>query len=170
MWRVKYQHVTVILSGETMARLKEGTPFSDKRVPDHAIEMLRIALFKLFPPKTPDEWKDLSRYQGFLKPHWHFWFDLACHKMSNLIGRKTSLDWYARNDVEPTGQLTLQVPLGLMKWVEEISRSKRVTISEAAAYAIEYAYREVMPKKRARNTDRGRHNWRSVLRYVWGRN
>ena len=38
-------------------------------------------------------------------------------------------------------QVTLKIPIGLLRWIEKIAESNQTTIPEATIYAIEYGHR-----------------------------
>src|SRR5215208_748331 len=105
MGRTKFQPVTVTLSAATFGRLWQATLFK-KRVADQAVEMIRIALLALFPPRTPEEWKDKSRMQGAGRYRLLLYYDFARHLWHRLTGRGTDEGEYAAGGAGQSHQLT----------------------------------------------------------------
>jgi hypothetical protein len=169
MWRTKYQKVTVTLSATTFSRLEQSA-FNERRVADHAVEKIRVAIFEIFPPHKPDEWKDKSRYQGAWKHILLLWYDLICHVLRKWTGREVDRKKDDAHDVKQSFQLTLQIPTGLMKWIEEIARNKQTTIPEATVYAIEYGLQVLDSQGSPEEVDQKvRHTWRDIWRAIWSR-
>ena len=166
MWRAKYQKVTVTLSATTFSRL-EQTAFNKGRVADHAVEKIRVAIFELFPPRNPDDWRDKSRYQGAWKHILLIWYDLICHVLRKWTGRQINQEKYAANDAKQPFQLTLKIPMGLMKWIEEIARSRQMTIPEATVYGIEYGLQVLDSQGSPEEVDQKlRRTWRDIWRAI----
>jgi|SRR5215216_3426609 len=138
---VQYQEVNVTLSSATFSRLERGNPFNKRRVADQAIEVIRVALLTLYPPRTPEEWKDRSRYEGTGRHMLRFSYDLVCYLLRKLMGRNDDPDRYANHVPDQPGQITLKIPTGLMSWIEKLAHSRQSTIPEATVYAIEYGHR-----------------------------
>jgi hypothetical protein len=45
---------------------------------------------------------------------------------------------FAKHLSEQPVQIMLEIPIGLMRWIEQIARSKQISMPEATVYAIEY--------------------------------
>ena len=169
MGSVQYQEVNVTLSAPTFSRLEQANPFNKRRVAEQAIEAIRVALYTMYPPRTPEEWKDTSRFQRAGRPILLFWYDLACHLLRKLIGSDDP-GRYANDVSERPAQLTLKIPIGLVKWIQEIARGQRSTIPEATVYAIEYGLRVLDSQGGAEGVGEGlRRVWRDILRAIWKR-
>jgi hypothetical protein len=138
MRRVKYQEVSVTLSAATFSRLEQATPFNKSRVRDRAIEAISVALLTIYPPHTPEEWKDRSRFEGVARYQLLLSYDLICYSIRKWIGRNAEPEGYTIDGSELPVNLTLRIPTGLGKWIEQIAQSKRKTIPEATVYTIEY--------------------------------
>lgn len=166
MWRVKYQQVTVTLSAATLSSLEQAS-FDQRHAAEHAVARIRAAVFELFPPRTPDDWRDKSRYQGTCKHLLVVWYDLACHLLRRLVGRNIGQERRAA-EARQLYQLTLQIPIGLMRWVEEIARRRQLTIPEAAAYAVEYGSQMLASQGGPKEVDEKlRQTWRDIWRAMW---
>ena len=164
MRRIRYKKVNVTLSSATFSRLKRGNPFTP-RVNEQAIEAIRAAIFTLFPPHTPEEWKDRSRYQGALR-HALLWsYDIICYLLRKLTGRDDALGKNAGHVSQEPVQVTLKIPTGLMSWIEKIARSNQSTIPEATVYAIEYGFR-VFDSNRKDGAEGLRKLWREILQVI----
>ena len=135
---VQYQKVTVTLSASTFSRLEQSNPFNKRRVAEQAIEVIRVAVYTLYPPRTPEEWKDASRFQGFGKHFLLSCYDIVCCLLRKLMG--TNDEAVTHLSDEPV-QVTLKIPIGLLRWIEKIAQSNQTTIPEATVYAIEYGHR-----------------------------
>jgi hypothetical protein len=134
-----YQEVKVTLSAATFSRLEQGNPFNKRRVADQAIEAIRVAVYTMYPPRTPEEWKDRSRFQGAVKSVLLIWYDLVCYLLRKLISRH---DEFGANHVsDQPAQITLKIPIGLMSWIDQIAHSRQSPIPDATVYAIEYGLR-----------------------------
>jgi len=168
MWRVQYQQVTVTLSAATINRL-EREPFNKARVADHAVEKIRLALFTIFPPRTPAERKDRSRMQGFVRYAILTLYDGVCFVWRNWTGRTAGQESYAaRASAEPIN-LTLNIPTGLVKWIEEIARRRQSTVPDATVYAIEYGIWLDSQGGAEEAGQRLRQEWHDFLRAIWKR-
>jgi hypothetical protein len=169
MSRTKYQPVTVTLPAATFSRLWQGTIFK-RRVADQAVEMIRIALLALFPPRTPEEREDKSKMQGAGRHMLLLYYDFARHLWRRLMGRETSEGGYAAVGTGQSYQLTLMVPAGFMRWIEEVARGRQMSVPDAAAYAVEYGLRVLDSQGSAADVNQGlRQVWRDILRAVWRR-
>ena len=135
---VQYEEITVTLSASTFSRLEQSNPFNKRRASEQAIEVIRIALYTMYPPRTPEESKDTSRFQGSGRHILITCYDIVCCLLRKLVGR----DDEAPNHVsgEPV-QVTLKIPIGLLRWIEKIAQTNQSTIPEATVYAIEYGHR-----------------------------
>ena len=174
MSRTKFQTVTVTLPAATFRRLRQGAinKASSRRVADQAVEMIRIALLALFPPRTPEDWKDKSRMQGAGRHMLLLYYDFARHLWRRLTGRETDEGEYAAGGAEQSYRLTLMIPAGFMRWIEEVARGKQMSIPDAAAYAVEYGFRVLDSRgsDEARDANQNlRRAWREILRAVWKR-
>ena len=169
MSRTKYQPVTVTLPAATFGRLWQGTLFK-RRVADQAVEMIRVALLALFPPRTPEDRNDKSRMQGAGRHMLLLYYDFARHLWHRLTGRETDEGEHAAGGAERSYQLTLKVPAGFMRWLEELARGRQVSVPDAAAYAVEYGLRVLDAQGSAADVNQGlRQVWRDILRAVWRR-
>ena len=161
---VQYQKVNVTLSAATFSRLEQAAPFNKRRVADQAIEAIRAALFTIYPPHTPEEWKDRGRYQGAGRYTLLVCYDFVCYFLRNWTNTDADPERYPKHASEQPAQITLRIPIGLMKWIEEISRSQRSSISEATVYAIEYGLRVLDSQGSADEAREGlRKVWRDIL-------
>jgi hypothetical protein len=170
MSRTKFQPVTVTLSAATSRRLWQATLFK-RRVADQAVEMVRIALLALFPPRTAEDWNDKSRMQGAWGYSLLLFHDFARHLWHRLTGRGADEGEYAAGAAGQPHQLTLMVPAGFMRWIEEIARGRRMSVPDATVYAIEYGLRVLdSGGSDADEVNQSlRRAWREILRAVWGR-
>jgi hypothetical protein len=169
MWKSSYQKVPVVLSSTTFSRLEKAA-FNQRRVADHAVERIRVAIFEMFPPRGPDDWKDKSRYHGAWRYSLVLSCDLICHVLHKLIGREANREEYDAGDAESSVQLTLKIPTGLMKWIAEIAREMQMTIPEATVYAIEYGIRVLDSKgSPEEKEEKLRQSWRDIWRAIWSR-
>lgn len=167
MRRIRYKKVNVTLSSTTFSRLERGNPFK-RRVNEQAIEAIRAAIFTLFPPHTPEEWKDRSRYQGTLR-HALLWsYDMICYFLRKLTGRDDALGKNANHASPAPVQISLKIPIGLMSWIEKIARSNQSTIPEATVYAIEYGFR-VFDSNRKDGAEGLRKLWRDIFQAIFKR-
>lgn len=133
---VSYQDVSVSLSAATRSRLEQSNPFNKDRVREQAVEAIRVALYMIYPPRTAEDWKDRTRFQGAGKTFLLFGYDIFSYLRRRLIGSNEPERYSEVSD--QSGQVTLHIPNGLAKWIEEIARDHRITIPEATVYAIEY--------------------------------
>lgn len=164
---VRYQEVDVTLSAATFSRLERGNPLK-RRVNEQAIEAIRAAVFTLFPPRTPEEWKDRNRYQGTLR-HALLWaYDMICYLIRKLTGGDDALGRNANHGSQQPVQITLKIPTGLMSWIEKIARSNQSTIPEATVYAIEYGFR-VFDSNRKDGAGGLRKVWREIFQAIFKR-
>ena len=138
MGPVKYQEVNVTLSAATFSRLQQRNPFNKRRVADEAIEAIRVALFTMYPPRTPEEWKDRSRYHGTGRYMILVSYDLVCYSLRKWTNMDADPESFAKHLSEQPVQIMLEIPIGLMRWIEQIARSKQISMPEATVYAIEY--------------------------------
>jgi len=138
---VQYQEVNVTLSAATYARLKQGDPFSKRRVAEQAVEAIRVAIYTMYPPRAPEEWKDSSRYQGAERHILLFWYDLVSYLLRRLMGPDDDPGRDANHISDQPAQITLKIPIRLLQWIEKIARSNQSTTPEATVYAIEYGLR-----------------------------
>jgi hypothetical protein len=99
---MRYQEVDVTLSAATFSRLEQGNPFNKRRVADQAIEVIRVALYTMYPPRTPEEWKDRSRFQGARRQFLLVCYDSACYMLHKLVGRGDENKKYAKACLGPT--------------------------------------------------------------------
>jgi len=66
-------------------------------------------------------------------------------------------------------QVTLKIPIGLLRWIEKIAISNQSTIPEATVYAIEYGLRVLDSQGGAEGVGDLRKLWRDILRSIWKR-
>jgi hypothetical protein len=133
----RYHEVTVTLSSATFSRLERGNPFNKRRVAEQAIETIRVAVYSMYPPRTPEEWKDKSRYEGVGRLVLLYFYDLFGYSLRRLLGRDEAVNHVS----DEPAQITLQIPIGLLHWIEKIARSNQSSIPEATLYAIEHGLR-----------------------------
>ncbi|MFN2454365.1 MAG: hypothetical protein ABR577_09105 [Pyrinomonadaceae bacterium] len=153
----------------TFSRLEQAV-LNKRRVADHAVEIIRVAIFDIFPPHKPDEWKDKSRHHGAWRHMLILWYDIICHVLRKLIGREGNREEYDDNNTKQSFQLTLKIPTGLMKWIEEIAQNRRMTIPEAAIYAIDYGIQVLSSQGSPEEVDeKSRQAWRDIWRAIWSR-
>jgi hypothetical protein len=141
------QEVDVTLSAATFSRLERGNPFK-RRVNDQAIEAIRAAVFTIFPPRTPEEWKDRNRYQGTLRTILLWSYDMICYLVRKLIGKDEGLGRNANQVSQEPVQITLKIPTGLMSWIEKIARANQSTIPEARSMQSSTDFACLIPKVR----------------------
>ena len=163
-----YQEVNVTVTSATFSRLKQGNPFNKRRVAEQAIEVIRVAVYAMYPPRTPEEWKDRSRYQGAGRHILLFWYDLVCYLLSRLMDRDDD-PGNANHVSDQATHLTLKIPNGLLNWIEKIARSRQSTIPEATVYAIEYGLRVLDSQGGADGVKRLRRVWRDIFHAIRGR-
>ena len=161
---IRYQKVDVTLSATTFFRLERGNPFK-RRVNEQAIEAIRATVFTLFPPRTSEEWKDRSRYQGSLRTILLWSYDMICYLMRKLTGSANALGRNANHVSQQPVQITLKIPTGLMSWIEKIARSNQSTIPEATVYAIEYGFR-VFDSNSKDGVEGFRRVWRDIFQAI----
>jgi hypothetical protein len=133
--------------------------------------MIRIALLTLYPPRTPEEWNDKSRMQGAGRHILLLSYDFAGHVLHKLTGRETDEGEYVADGAKQSCRLTLMIPAGFMRWIEEIARGRGVAVPDATAYAVEYGLRVLDSQgSSAGDVNRNlRRAWREILRAVWNR-
>ncbi|HSE24962.1 MAG TPA: hypothetical protein VLB68_25100 [Pyrinomonadaceae bacterium] len=158
---VRYQDVTVTLSAATRSRLEQSNPFNKDRVSEQAVEAIRVALYTIYPPRTAEDWKDTTRFQGVGKTFLLFGYDIFSYLRRRLFGSNEP-ERYPEVS-ERSGQITLQIPNGLVKWIEQISHDHRTTIPEATVYAIEYGLKVLETQPDVDREGLGRI-WRDIFR------
>ncbi len=157
---VHYQKVNVTLSAPTFSRLEQSNPFNKRRVAEQAIEVIRVAVYTIYPPRTPEDWKDASRFQGFGRHFLLSCYDIVCCLLRKLVGSDDEAVTHVSN--EPV-QVTLKIPTGLLRWIEKIAQSNESTIPEATVYAIEYGHRVLDSQEGSEGVkDLGRL-WRNIF-------
>jgi hypothetical protein len=160
----------VTLSAATFSRLERATPFNKRRVADQAIEAIRVALYTMYPPRTPEEWKDRSRFQGAGRHLLLVGYDLVCSLLRKSTNTDADPGRSANHVSEQPVQITLKIPIGLVRWIEKIARSQQSTLPEATIYAIEYGLRVLDSQGGAEGGgERLRRVWRDILRAIWKR-
>lgn len=137
----QYQEVNVTLSSATFSRLEQGNPFNKRRVAEQAIAAIGVAVNTLYPPRTPEEWEDSSRYQGTGRHVLLLWYDMLFYLLRRLMGRNDQPGGAGLRVSGDAVQITLKIPLGLLGWIEKLARDNQSTIPEATVYAIEYGLR-----------------------------
>jgi hypothetical protein len=167
MGSVQYQEINVTLSAATFLRLEQASPFYKRRVADQAIKEIRVALYTMYPPRTPEEWNDRSRLQGAGRHMLLVWYDLVCYLLRKWTNTDADPERYAKHVSHQPAQIMLKIPIGLVTWIEKIARSKQSTIPEATVYAIEYGLRVMDSQGRAEEVREGfRRVWRHILRAI----
>lgn len=158
----QYQKVIVTLSASTYSRLEQANPFSKHRVAEQALEVIRVALYTMYPPRTPEEWKDTSRFQGSGRYFLLSCYDIVCYLLRKLVGGNNESSAISDNPV----QLTLKIPIRLMTWIEKIARSNQSTIPEATVYAIEYGHRVLDSQGDSEGMKDPRRVWRDIFHEI----
>lgn len=165
MGSVRNQEINVTLSAATFSRLQQAKPFNKGRAADQAIEVIRAALYTMYPPRTPDEWKDGRMFQGTGRHILLSCYDVVCYLLRKVMGRDDDRGRYATEVAEPFVELTLKIPTGLVHWIEKVAQDQASTIPEAAVYAIEYGHRVLD----SQDPMEGRKIWRDIRRAIWKR-
>lgn len=166
----EHQKIKVTLTAATFSRLERGNPFNKRRVGDQAIEAIRVAVLTLYPPRSPQEWKDRSRYAGAGRTILFLWYDLVCYLLRKLMGRSDALGASANHVSDQPVQITLKVPIGLVNWIEKIAHSQQSTIPDATVYAIEYGLRVLDSQRSAGGAEEDlRKVWRDIFHAIWKR-
>jgi len=158
---VRYRDVSVNLSAATRSKLEQSNPFNKDRVAEQAVEAIRVALYMIYPPRTVEDWKDRTRSQGSGKTFLLFVYDIVSYLGRRLIGSKEP-ERYPEVS-ERSDPVTLHIPIGLAKWIEEIARDHRITIPEATVYAIEYGLK-VLETQTAADRQGLDGIWRDIFR------
>jgi len=169
MGPVQYQVVNVTLSAASFSRLEEATPFNKRRMAEQAIEVIRVALFTMYPPRTPEEWKDRSRYQAVGRHMLRTWYDFVCYFLRKWTNTDVEHARYAGPVSEQRVQIALKIPIGFVRWIEKIASDRASTIPEATVYAIEYGLRVLDSQGGAEGVGDLRKLWRDILRSIWKR-
>lgn len=159
----QYQEVNVTLTAATFSRLERGNPFNKRRVGEQAIEVIRVAVNAMYPPRTPEEWKDRTRYEGSGRHILLTFYDIVCYLLRRLMGRKDDPGKHTDYVSDQPVQITLKIPIGLMSWIEKIARSKQSTIPEATVYAIEYGLRVLDSQRPEEAAESLRKIWRHIF-------
>ena len=166
MWRIKYQQITVTLSATTCKKLAD--PFSGySRLADSAVEKIRHAVFHLFPRRTSEEQRDYSRYQGAFRYAFLVGYDLICSIIRRWIGREPY--WGKPDNIEEPLKVTLNIPIGLMKWIEQIAHDRQMSIPDATVYAVEYGIKVLNSQGTPEKQEELKQMWRDVWRRTWNR-
>ena len=150
------REISIELSPQVVNWLREFS-LGQRTLAEEAVRMLRYALREMFPPRSPDEWRN---FVG--KEDWKY--------LLQTLTRKSREDVDQNVPIDQTYKVTLEVPLDMMDKVEEIAQFKQITVSEAAVYTIEYAFSEVFPPKTQEEvTKELRETWRGIFRTIWKR-
>ena len=166
MWQIKYSQITVTLSAAICEKLAD--PFSGySRLADSAVERLRIAILDIFPHRTPEERRDKSQYHGAWRYPLLIWYDLVCSVFRRLIGQEPY--WGKPDNIEEPQKIVLNIPIGLMKWVEQIAHDRKMSISEAMVYAIEHGIKVLDSQRNPEKQEEFKQMWRDVWRSIWSR-
>ena len=136
MWKDESQEIPVVLSSETLDRLEQACQ-SKRRVADFAVEVVRIAIFDMYPPTSTDDWKDPDRWTASFKTPFLLSSEYLHHAWRRWTGRSIDQKNEATNEA-PSTQLTLKIPVGFMKWIDQIAGARQLTNSQAVVYAIEH--------------------------------
>jgi hypothetical protein len=158
----QYKEVNVTLSASTFSRLEQSNPFNKRRVAEQAIEVIRVAVYTMYPPQTPEEWKETSRFQGFGRYFLLSCYDIVCYLLRKLVGKD---DKNERSPDEPV-QVTLKIPIGLLRWIEKIAVSNQSTIPEATVYAIEYGHRVLDSQRGSEGVKDVGRLWRDIFHSI----
>src|SRR4030095_10155426 len=119
MWKEQYQEVPVVLSGATLKRLEQPCP-NKRRVPDYAVELIRVAIFQMFPPKPTEDWRDRGGLSAFRAPLL-LSYDYICFALRRGSGRGVDSNEEDGKDTKPQRELTLKIPVNLIKWIDRIA-------------------------------------------------
>ena len=148
--------ISIELSPLVVNRLREFS-LGQLTLAEEAVRLLRYAIREMFPPRTPDEWRNFVR-----KEDWKY--------LLQTLTRKSKKDVDQEVPGDQPYKVMLEVPLDIMDKVEEIAQFKQITVSEAAVYSIEYAFSEVFPPKTQEElTKELRETWRGIFRTIWNR-
>jgi hypothetical protein len=71
---------------------------------------------------------------------------------------------YANHVSHEPVQITLKIPIGLLRWIEKIARSNQSTTPEATVYAIEYGL-QVLDSQEA-SAEGLRRIWRDIFHAI----
>jgi hypothetical protein len=148
--------------------LEQACPFNKRRISEQAVETIRVALYTIYPPRSSEDWKDQTRFQGWGRTFLLFWYDIPSYFLRGLIGSNGDPARYPDDLSEQATQLTLKIPNGLVKWIEEIARDQRSTIPEATVYAIEYGLK-VLDSQTGADTEGLGRIWHGIFRAIWNR-
>ena len=165
MGSVRYKEIKVTLSAATFSRLEQANPFNRGRAADQAIEVIRAALYTMYPPRTPDEWRDARKFQGIGRHILIFCYDVVCYLLRKLMGRDDDRGRYPNEVAQPFVALTLKIPIGLVHCIEKVAQDQASTIPEATVYAIEYGHRVLD----SQDPLDGRKIWRDIRCAIWKR-
>jgi hypothetical protein len=163
MEAIDYQEIRVTLSAATFSRLERASAFNKRRAADQAVEMIRVALLAMYPPRTPDEWNDKTRYQGVTRHILLTSYDLVCYSLRRSTGRQHDR---GKQTEQPT-QITLKVPMGLVKWIQKLAHDRAITVPEATIFAIEYGHQVL--DSQPKGAESPRKVWRDIIQAMWKR-
>lgn len=151
-----YHEISVELLPSMANRLKERS-LGKRTLSEEAVRMMRYALRQMPPPRTPDEWKNFVR-----KEDWNELLHSFRPKAKENMDQGISID--------QSYKVVLEVPSDMMAKIKEVARSKKITVSEAAVYTIEYALTEVfLPKTLEELDEEFRETWRGIFRAIFHR-
>ena len=163
---VQYEEINVTLSASTFSRLERANPFNKRRVTEAAIEVIRVAIYTMYPPRTPEEWKDTSRFHGAGRHVLLTCYDVVRYLLRKLVGRDDEKRRAANHVSDEPVQVTLKIPVGLLRWIEKIARSNQSTIPEATVYAIEYGHRVLDSQESSEGGKDLRRLWRDIFHSI----
>ena len=84
------------------------------------------------------------------------------HKLAGRNDEKKSV-------AEEPVQVTLKIPIGMLRWIEKIARTNQSTIPEATVYAIEYGHRVLDSQGGSQGVKDLRSLWRDFLDSILNR-
>ena len=151
-----YHEINIELTPLMVNRLKQSS-LGKRTLAEEAVRMMRYALRQMFPPRSPDEWKNVVGKEDWKELLHSFQF-----KARENINQDVPLN--------QSYKTVLEVPSDMMAKIEEIAEFKQITVVEAAAYTIEYALTEVFPPKTTEELNKElRETWRGIIRAIWNR-
>jgi hypothetical protein len=167
MRQCQYHQIMVSLPPAVMSRLAQSAIPDRTRLADWAVELIRIALFNIFPPHTPAEWNQRARFEGICQHLLHRSYSLFRFQLRAIFGEAVPERKNEAVGASERQSLKLIIPAGLMKWVKEIARIRQSTIPEATVYAIEYGLQELTSRRCSQDANYElRQTWREIFHAI----